>query len=343
MRSWIIAALACALAAAPALAVNNVHVPKNKKARAKNPAKPPHLTYYGGRVISNVKIVAVWWGSGVTQEVQTRLPEFYADFTASPMFDWLSEYDTTATALQADGITVKGTGQHIGKGSFIRAAAITPKATGNPITDEQIQAELTAQIKAKALPAPDHDTLYMFHFAPGQKIKQGKSVSCADFCAYHGTTKDNVFYGVMPDEGPGSTCEKGCGNADPIGNTTASAAHEIFEAVTDAQVGLIKGNAVRAPMAWYDSHRDASGSEYAEIGDICSDYEAPLKTAGRTWTVQKMWSNKANGCIVLAGDAPQTVPLVASASKNKLHSDPDDKGGTVKPASAKKPRKAPAR
>src|SRR5437899_3277372 len=52
------------------------------------------LNYYGGHVISNVKVVPVLWGSNVPSEVANGMPQFYSAFTDSVMFDLMAEYDT---------------------------------------------------------------------------------------------------------------------------------------------------------------------------------------------------------------------------------------------------------
>src|SRR5580692_9467942 len=65
------------------------------KTNGPTPAAAPsaHLTYFGGPVISNVKIITVFWGSAATT-FQTQLGQFFSTVTASSYFDWLSEYDT---------------------------------------------------------------------------------------------------------------------------------------------------------------------------------------------------------------------------------------------------------
>ena len=322
----LVLAVACALAAPqPASAHNTVHrkfphalkpaanaakPPKGKKGAPPPAPTPtgPHLNYYGGRVISNVKIVPVFWTANIDPEVKSQIGTFYSDFTGSPAFDWLSEYDTTIKSVSGKA----GTGQHIGRGTAVAPVVITPKQAGSNINDAQIQKELAAQIKAKKLPAPDLNTMYMMHFPKGFVIKSGSGLSCQAFCAYHGTMNKTVYYGVIPDGSVGSGCDKGCGSGTPLGNLTASAAHEITEAVTDAQVGAA-GSGIGPPIAWYDPNKDASGQQYAEIGDICAAYEAPLAVNGRTWTIQKEWSNKHNGCIALATDTPVTVAATSGA------------------------------
>ena len=303
-----VAALATALAAQPVLAVpNNVHLHKRLRTQMLKPppvVKPPVLIYYGGAVIPSVKIVAIFWGPKVDSTTTSQVGAFYADFVVGPMFDWLKEYNTPK--------------QQIGHGSFASAVTITPKAQGTTVTDVQIQAEIKAQLAAHKLPAADGNTLYMIHFPKGMVIKQGKQISCKDFCAYHGTVDLKTFYGVVPDQNTGTGCDLGCGSNGAFGNLTVSASHEIVEAVTDAQVGLVKGNNLSAPLAWYDSTHDATGHQYGEIGDICAAYATTFKGAsGKTWNVQKEWSNKSQGCIADPGDKPQAVAASSGGAAGK--------------------------
>ncbi|HVO31560.1 MAG TPA: hypothetical protein VMV18_12525, partial [bacterium] len=242
-----------------------------------------HLNYYGGHVISNARVVVVFWGSNVNSTTQSKIGDFFSSVLDSPYMDWLSEYDTNVSG---------GTNQHIGRGTFAGAVTITPSHTGSSIDDTQIQSELNSQISAGKLPAPDADTIYMTYFPKGISITQGGSQSCVQFCAYHGTFKrsgKSTFYGVMPDMSAGSGCDSGCGsNAATFDNLTSASSHEMIEAVTDAEIGL--ATSVGKPMAWYDSTN-------GEIGDICNAKDGKVGS----YTVQKEWSNSSGSCIVSKG------------------------------------------
>jgi hypothetical protein len=235
-----------------------------------------HLTYYGGKVIPNVKVVAVFWGSSVNSTVTSGIGGYYTAVTNSEYFDWLSEYNT-------------GT-QSIGRGTLQGTYTITPGTTGSNLTDAQIQTEINNQINAGHLPVPDANTLYMTYFPAGVKITSDGSSSCVSggFCAYHGTfngTKGEIYYGVLPDMSAGSGCDTGCGSSTMFNNMTSVSSHEMIEAVTDAEVGL--ATVVGAPLAWYDSTN-------GEIGDICNAQQGTV--AG--YTVQKEFDNATSTCIV---------------------------------------------
>ena len=261
-----------------------------------------HLTYYGGRVVSNMQVVQVLYGTGsylpqVQSTASPSIATFYQGILNSPYTDMFSEYNTPASG---------GTNQVIGRGSFLRQVTITPSAAnnGSTIDDSNIQAELAAQISAGHLPTPTTDsagnnnTYYAVFFPHGKVITQGGSGSCSAFCAYHGTIASaaghEIYYGVHPDMQAGSGCETGCGgNAVAFNNYTSVASHEMSETITDCEVGLATTNG--PPLAWYDNTN-------GENGDICNAQQGTMiGSDGVTYTVQKEFSNAANDCIVSRG------------------------------------------
>jgi len=286
---------------------NRVHIlPYNAGA---TPAAAPagaHLTYYGGRVVSNMQVVQVLWGGtgagagsgqylgNVWNTTSPSIATFYQGVLNSGYVDWLTEYNTPATG---------GTNQVIGRGSFLAQYRITPSTTATSVSDATIQSEIVAQINAGHLPAPTTDaagntnTYYAVFFPHGTTITQGGSSSCVagGFCAYHGTiaattSQKEVFYGVHPDMQTGSGCDTGCGGSTAFNNYTSVASHEAIETVTDAEVGI--GTTISAPLAWYDSTN-------GEIGDICNAQQGTIVGSdGVTYTVQAEFSNTANNCVI---------------------------------------------
>lgn len=278
---------------------------------------PPgaHLTYYGGRVVSNMQVIQVLWGTGgagssnghfLAQVVDTSTPSvatFYQQVLNSGYVDWLTEYNTDITAFDGS----PGTNQTIGHGSFSEQVAITPVNTSTSLTDADIQTELVNQIKAGHVPTPTADgagnnnTYYAIFFPHGISISQGGTTSCmpGGFCAYHGTIVAStpvgeIYYGVHPDFQAGSGCEAGCGaGATTFDNVTSVASHEMAETITDCEVSL--ANSLAPPLSWYDNTN-------GEIGDICNAQQGSIVGGdGHTYTVQKLFSNTANDCIVVPG------------------------------------------
>jgi hypothetical protein len=296
---------------------SHVHKLPWRDPAAITPAAAPagaHLTYHNGRVVSNIQVVQVLYGSGsfmpqVSSTTSPSIASFYGGVTNSAYFDWLTEYNTTLTG---------GTQQTIGRGSFLQQVAITPAASrnGTTITDAQIQAEIAAQITAGVLPAPTTDaagninTYYAVYFPHGKTITQGGSNSCqaGGFCAYHGTftqASHDVYYGVHPDMQAGSGCDTGCGsNASGFNNQTSVASHEMIETVTDAEVGL--ATVVGPPLAWYDSTN-------GEIGDICNAQQGSITGGdGVTYVVQTEFDNATSNCIVSKAVAGNNFSISAS-------------------------------
>ena len=55
------------------------------------------LSYYGGPVLSNVKVWTVFWNASVPN--QSDLNSFYSTITSSAYFDWLTEYNTPTQTI----------------------------------------------------------------------------------------------------------------------------------------------------------------------------------------------------------------------------------------------------
>jgi hypothetical protein len=274
-----------------------------------------HLQYFGGRIVSNIQVVQVLYGTGsyIPQVTSTSTPSmatFYQGVLNSAYVDWLTEYNTV-------GLPPPASNQVLGRGSFSQQVQISPNPANNGtlITDDQIQNELSAQITAGTLPPPTHDaagnnnTYYSINFPHGKTISLGGQLSCQVFCAYHGTIENaggrgEITYGVLPDFQPGSGCENGCGAAaTQFGNYTQVASHELIETMTDPEIGLAQ--VFGPPLAWADL-------VFSEIGDICNDQNGQVVGAdGVTYDVQTEFSNSVNDCIVTNAAA---TPVTATSA-----------------------------
>jgi hypothetical protein len=258
------------------------------------------VAYYGGRVLSNVAIVAVFWTSNVAVDLQQQVGSFYTAIASSSYIDWLEEYDT----LGLTGVGGKlGSDQHIGRGKLTGAFTITPSTSATTLDDGDIASELAAQIAAGSLPAPTLDsagnvnTVYMVEIPPGYTVTLLGGMSCTDFCAYHSTVSvggKSVPYAVLPDSQScvGAVCGQG------FDDETILRSHELAEAITDTESGLVSAADIAAgkdvyPMAWA-----GDGGTKGEIGDLCfqgfvGDHD---EVAG--YEVQKLWSTFAGACVV---------------------------------------------
>lgn len=263
--------------------------PRFMPTRAAAPAPAPfasHLDYYGGPVMSHVKIVDVFWGTGLDPQVTAWAGPYFQAVTDSAYFDMLQEWNTTVPAVGGHA----STNQTIYRGGWGGDFTIAPMQTTGNINDAKIVAELDRQITAGAIPPPDGDTLYMTFFPPAITVVDGTSTQCIDYCAYHNAFSrgdgSEVFYAVIPDMS--STCQSQCGPGDVLGNNANSASHELVEAVTDPQVDLNGTGPIGAPYAWIQ------GADGQEIGDLCIGQYATLP-GGQL--VQRQWSNAKNACI----------------------------------------------
>src|SRR5690242_13096860 len=88
------------------------------------------LVYYGGPVISNVKVIAIFWNNSVPS--QSTITSFYQTITQSAYLEWLSEYNTQS--------------QTIGKGSLVQSYVDTGAPSSTALTDTQVQTEITRLI-----------------------------------------------------------------------------------------------------------------------------------------------------------------------------------------------------
>ena len=237
------------------------------------------LLYYGGPVISNVRVFVGIWNDRVSPEVKTSITDFYRAYVTSEHMDWLNEYQTNITAV--DGRN--GTAQSIGRGEVIGEKIMTPSVVAKKITDTQIQQEIEKQIDAGHFPRPDANTLYMLHFSKDIQISIEGMTSCFSFGGYHNAYKSakygDIFYGVMPE------CSMFGGGG--FGNITFVAAHELIEAVTDPFP--TPGDKPAFPQAW-------NAADGNEIADLCQSGSTTLKGPKGNYNISLEWSNSRNRC-----------------------------------------------
>ena len=264
------------------------------------PLVKPRLVYYGGPVLSSVRVYAVRWNSTVPADFSTRAEAFYRTFVAGAMFDWLGEYDTVGLTGALDGFP--GSGQRISHGSFGGTFTLTPTNRATVLSETAVIAELRAALQSGALPAPDRDAqgvvnaLYLVNFPENIVLKDANIQSCRDYCAYHDSFPyggADVPFAVLPAIAGG--CLYGCGNhQDPFDIATSNASHELVESVTDPAVGAT--SRLERPVAWTDENQ-------GEIADICEN--GPDEMLDGYW-VARQWSNRWKACVV--APPPNTLP-----------------------------------
>lgn len=251
----------------------HLQFPKTEEATAGKP-----LLYYGGPVISNVKVFTVLWNDRVSPAVKTGITDFYRAYVDSQHMDWLNEYATNVKAV--DGRA--GTAQTIGRGQVLGEKTIVPTVTAKQITDLQIQQEIEKNIDSGAFPRPDQNTLYMFHFSKDIQITIEGMTSCFSFGGYHNGFKSakygDIFYGVMPE------CS-GMGGSG-FSSITFVASHELIEAVTDPFP--TPGSSPAFPQAW-------NAADGNEIADLCQN-STSFKGPKADYNISMEWSNSRAKC-----------------------------------------------
>ncbi len=249
----------------------------------------PKVLYFGGPVISAVKIVSVFWGSKVNPIIKNGIDQFYVDVTNSTYMDWLNnEYNTSRKT--SDG-SRDGTGQSIGRGMLFKSVVINPINTAVKLDKVDVEAEIVKQIANNSLPAPDANTLYMIAFPKGITLTTGGIASCQAWCGDHEGFTDpkygNIYYAMMPDLT--GACQFGCSyGSNMLDSFTNIASHEIIEAITDPMCPNI-GQDGGYPAAWLSADQN-------EVGDLCTTSKATLKVGSKTYAVQGEWQNSTNSC-----------------------------------------------
>ncbi|HXQ98688.1 MAG TPA: hypothetical protein VN774_09625 [Candidatus Limnocylindrales bacterium] len=225
-------------------------------------AAAPQLTYRNGPLLTGVQVFTIFWGSAWQQapnsDLSNQINQYFDFILTSQLMDQLGEYSVP--------------GQAIGHGSRIGTTVLTSPDPAASVQDSDIQQMIQQQIAAGTLPATTSNTLYFVFLPNGVQVVQGGAASCQDFCGYHDTFGNNVFYAVMPYPGC-SGCTGGLAVFDALTSTTS---HELCESITDPIPG----------QGWYDDNN-------GEIGDICAWKTRVLGG----FTIQLEWSNHADSCI----------------------------------------------
>jgi hypothetical protein len=262
----------------------------------------PKFRYHGGPVVNAPDVYASFWGSPWSsdpdhQQRKADLEQFLQDFLASSYMDILSQYGAGSGAGQA--------------GSF-KASGVESDVM-NQIQDTHIHRILQTTIDSGALPEP-RNLVVMIYLADGIEVKgPGPAIMCEphgdNAFGYHSsfvTAAGNAcYYSVIPslnDACLQSSCpsDQQCSLHLALNQEqrqTQVSSHEFSEMVTDPE-----------GTGWFD------GSTGAENGDICNGESGSITVAGRTWTVQMMYSKHddqaTHGRTTCIDSAPQPIPRV---------------------------------
>ncbi|KAJ3010714.1 UNVERIFIED_CONTAM: hypothetical protein HDU68_002010 [Siphonaria sp. JEL0065] len=213
---------------------------------------------------------------------------------------------------------------NIGYGSFAGSYLETNNITTS-LNDKYDIIPYLKNLVTKGILKPTQNSYYPMHFAPKTRITQGSSISCFDFCGYHGTidisqiyngSTKYLYYGVLPDQ-TGSysdpySCYGACGgSSDSFLNLCSISSHELAEAATNPAVAV--ATKLGKPLAWYNKYD-------GEVGDFCNlqefTYKDPIN--GTTWVLQKIWSNYYESCSTIKQGYFGSVKPIPSTSTSTL-------------------------
>ncbi|KAJ3407471.1 hypothetical protein HDU80_008655 [Chytriomyces hyalinus] len=237
------------------------------------------LKYYGGPVVQSVKVLPIFYGDVVYQQ---ELHSFYEFAVKSPIMDIImTEYSPPDFPIS--------------HGSVLPALKIS-KNVQSLLDDLSDVKPLLRNLVSTGAIQPTVNTYFALHLAPGVNSSFSGGFACTDFCGYRTidvsdiSAAQHLYYSVIPDQT--GACQGSCGgSSDPFENLCSLATHQLAEVVTNPAIGLATKDA--APLAWYDIN-----GKKGEISDFCNGKADTAKDSnGKTWTVQKIWSNRLKKCI----------------------------------------------
>jgi hypothetical protein len=237
------------------------------------------IPYEGGPVVFCPQVYTSFWGPSWTAEnagLAGQLNQFIQDLVAAtPWMNTLTQYGVS------------------GYGVFMQASYLTGvPSTLTVATYEEI---FDIMIAFGTIPAPAHPTTNPNHTAPQvMMVFLDPNVGIDDpvtqrFLNVPGA-QDGGYHDsfTLPSGSPFIYAFSGFFDLNSI---TTIMSHEFAEMITDPLYN-----------AWTPDHA------HTEIGDLCEFLPATTITVGgRTWSVQKIWSDDANSCV--ASSPSRTTPI----------------------------------
>jgi hypothetical protein len=239
-----------------------------------------NLTYHGGPVMDGTAhVFLIFWepvGFGVTPRYNSLMTRWFKDvgrFPAdTPLYENNEQYTSTDDKAP-EHVVVAGT--------FLD----TQPYPANPMTDAQVQAEVTHAQTVNGWTSSIHNIFFVY-------TGSGEHNAAADgiACAYHSFFGTNTIYAAMiyPTVLAGCLAPLPSPNNDQVADSEINlSSHDQMEAATDPIL----------PTGWF--HVDISH----EIGDECNFVFGPRNSLGgdvkyfsHPYLVQKEWDNAKSGC-----------------------------------------------
>jgi hypothetical protein len=230
-----------------------------------------NLVNHGGPVENGSANYLIFWGLPASGPYADQLANFFRDVSAMPVYGVLGQYGVHNPS------TLNGTWSDL-------------SLTQTSLTDADVRAEVAKARAANGWPSGNGNNFFVFT-PPGVNECSGSSCSGTSFCGYHSVTSGTPYAIIPYPENVQASCStfsvpNAVPGADDAINITS---HELFEILTDPLLS-----------AWWD----AAGYE---VADKCA-WEYGPRTApfvggdvtvnGRTYIVQKEYSNSLADCII---------------------------------------------
>ncbi|HEV2982052.1 MAG TPA: IPT/TIG domain-containing protein [Solirubrobacteraceae bacterium] len=313
----LLLALASARASAIVVRLHNGHRISYRPLSGQRPAasrtmqrRVHNLEYHGGPVMtSNTNHAFYWDPSGAPSypaEYQTGINRYFEDLAHDS--GGVQNVDSIATQYGDSGGAFANYNSKFG-GAIVDKDPYPPDgctAAAICLTDQQLQAELTAYIEAHKLPHGLTDEYFLLTPPGVENCGEATSFECSAgssspvYCAYHSFISfpgGSIIYAVDAFVAGNPGCDNG---EHPNGNASDAAlqggiSHEHNESITDPEIN-----------AWYASNGEENGDKCRTFNEA-TEYGPALGTAGdgsrynqvingHFYWYQQEWSNEGSRC-----------------------------------------------
>jgi hypothetical protein len=237
-----------------------------------------NLTYHGGPVMAGTsKDYLIFWfptGSTVSSQYVSVEKIYFKNIGSSKLYHNNTQYTDSSSNFPSNSVY---------GGQFLD----TQPYPANPMTDAQVQAEVTHAMSVKGWTSSLDHAFFVFTAAGEHNLVGDQN----NFCAYHSAFGTDTIYAAMIYP----TVLAGCDVSTPTPHNDQDAdseanfsSHEQMESATDPLLN-----------AWYDTNLGG------EIGDKCDFVFAPRGPRGgdidlnnNHFILQEEWSNAKSGCVI---------------------------------------------
>jgi nicotinamide mononucleotide (NMN) deamidase PncC len=248
---------------------------------------PTEFKYFGGRILSSVEVVPIYWGhywlTDPGAKLAAQIDQFFDYILQSYFMDALREYGTAKASI--------GYGRRV-QSVFVDSDPWRVSLGRRTVGDRATSDMIIAGAKDGSIPAWTENTIYFVYYPPQvyvfvelPGVVTSTKISCDDFCAFHvfpslSQLKQSLFAAI-----PFPNCDA-CHWGSDFESLTAMTSHELAESITDVD-----------GRAWLER------TSAAEIGDVCApDSEGAVPGAFLArlggYLVQSFWSQDNAACVV---------------------------------------------